>query len=509
MTPRLKRNLLVIATITLWAATMGWLILSEAYPGLLSSAGTGYRAFFSRGVMVMDQWMKISFQGKQIGYSNTSVDVNESNAVRLYQINNRTILQMNVMGSNQRIAVTARATVDAMYHLQTFSFVLSSTGYSIAVEGARLRDNLFDCKVKGQNTLRRQKITIPDDAILYSPMTEVSLKSLPPGRHITLRMFNPMTLSSQNVTIRSLRRESLHHAQTDIEATVLSASLEGMETLSWVDSDGKLLRQETLFGWVMEACTADEALSLGKSAIPGDMLTSLAVPVTGPADRLASAHSALLTLTGAPLQTAGLETQRQSILSATGDVTRLLVRADTLPTTGLPPGNLPAEVKPFLAASAFIQSDDRRMLDRAHAITGTWTNSLTASLALYDWIYKNVEKIPTVSLPSALDVLLRPQGDCNEHTYLFVALARAAGIPAKIRVGLTLHNGMFYYHAWPSVYVGRWLDMDPTLNHPAAPVTHIALLEGELAEQMKLMGVVGRLKVEITDINPEPFPIPH
>jgi hypothetical protein len=502
MTSRQKRKLTITIITCVWLATTGWLIFSEAFPGLLSTTTNGYRTFFSHGVMVMDQWMKISFQGRPIGYSNTSVDVNDKNAVRQYQVNNRTILQMNVMGSNQRIAVNATATVDAMYHLQSFSFILSSTGYSIAVEGRRWRGNTFDCTVRGQNTLRRLKITIPDDAILYSPMTEISLKSLTPGSHVTMRMFNPMTLSAQNVTIRSLRRETLRHASRDMTTTVLSASLEGMETLSWIDTEGNLLRQETLFGWVMESCPAEEALALGRSAATSDMLTSLAVPVTGPVDRLASARSALLTLSGAPLQTSLLETHRQSVLSATGDVTRLLIKADTLPASGLPPGSLPADTQPFLIPSAFIQSDDPRMINRAHDITGTWTNSLTASLAIFDWVYTNVEKVPTVSLPSALDVLLKPQGDCNEHTYLFIALARAAGIPAKIRVGLTLHKGLFYYHAWPSVYVGRWLDMDPTLNNKAVGADHISLFEGELAEQMKLMGVVGRLKVDITQIEP-------
>lgn len=500
MTPRLKRNLIVAAIVGLWLACTGWLIFREAYPGLFASAGSGYRNFFSRGVMVMDQWMKISFQGKQIGYSNTSVDMDDQSAARQYRINNRTILQMNVMGLNQRIAVTANATVDAMYHLQSFSFVLSSTGYSITVEGRRSRGNTFDCTVKGQNTLRRLKVNIPDDAILYSPMTELSLKSLSPGQHVTMRMFNPMTLSSQNVTIRSLRREPLRHAGKNVEATILSASLEGMETLSWINTEGHLLRQETLFGWVMESCPAEEALALGHSSASSDMLTSLAVPVTGPADRLPSATSARLTLSGAPLQPSGLDSHRQSILSSSTNSTVLLVHADTLPASGLPRGDLPPDVQPFLSPSAFIQSDDSRMIDRANTITGPWTNSLTASLAIYDWVYKTVQKAPTVSLPSALDVLLKPEGDCNEHTYLFVALARAAGIPAKIRVGLTLQNGMFYYHAWPSVYVGRWLDMDPTLNYKAVGADHISLFEGELAEQMKLMGVVGRLKVEITEI---------
>jgi transglutaminase-like putative cysteine protease len=138
------------------------------------------------------------------------------------------------------------------------------------------------------------------------------------------------------------------------------------------------------------------------------------------------------------------------------------------------------------------------MIAKAREITEGSTDPRQAVLALYQWVNTKVAKIPTVSLPSALDVLLRPEGDCNEHTYLFVGLARAAGIPAKIRVGLTLHNGMFYYHAWPSVYLGDWVDMDPTLGQPAVGADHISLFEGELAEQMKLMGVLGRLRITLT-----------
>ena len=44
-------------------------------------------------------------------------------------------------------------------------------------------------------------------------------------------------------------------------------------------------------------------------------------------------------------------------------------------------------------------------------------------------------------------------GDCNEHTALYVAMARALGIPARIAVGLVYIHGAFYYHAWPEVYL--------------------------------------------------------
>jgi hypothetical protein len=70
-------------------------------------------------------------------------------------------------------------------------------------------------------------------------------------------------------------------------------------------------------------------------------------------------------------------------------------------------------------------------------------------------------------------------------------------LPAQIRVGLRYVNGAFYYHAWPAVYAGGWFEMDPTSGEELVGVTHLALLEGELANQLKLLGLLGRLKIEV------------
>lgn len=501
-----RRTLFILFVTVLWASSTGWLIFCEAYPGFLAVAkANGYRSFFSRGVMVMDQWMKITFNGRQIGYSHTSVDSQDDATGRNYQIANRTLLQMNVMGTTQRIAVHARAIVDSMYRLQRFSFVLSSTGYAMTIEGKRAHGRTFDCRIQSAGTSKRISVEVPDDAILYSPMTELSLKSLPPGRHVTLRIFNPMTLLSQNVTIKSLRRETVLHQGNPVEATVLSATVEGMETLSWVDGEGTVLRQETLFGWAMEACKPSEAMVPGSLTPSGDMLAQLAVPVAGPAERLATATWARIRLTGTTLDPAALTSHRQSVLS-TGLVTEIRIRRDALPASGLRPGEFPPDLAPALSPSPFIQADDPRLVRKAADITGPWTNSLEAALAIHQWVYETVEKQPAASLPSAIDVLLNPRGDCNEHTYLMVGLSRAAGIPAVVRVGLTLHNGSFYYHAWPSVYVGRWVDMDPTLGAKAVGTGYISLFEGELSEQMKLMGMLGRLKAEIIELGNDSQP---
>jgi hypothetical protein len=492
-----KRALIIAATLLLWLGAMGWLVFFEAYPELRHQTATGYQTLLSHGVMIMDRWMTLSFQGRPIGYTHTSVDVDEQNGRTQYRINNRTILTLSIMGSRQRVAVNADAVVDALYRLISFSFDLTSTGYAISVDGTKKHDNVFDITIKGVGSSQHFTVTIPENAVIYSPMTEMALKSLNPGGRAILQIFNPVTLSSQTVTVRALRREPLHHAGTTINTTVLTATVDGMETLSWIDRDGLVVRQETSLGWTLERCAAQEALAAGARQGSEDMLTTLAVPITGDRALLNSATAVTLRLTGPTFTPEALQSQRQTVISLHSNVTDVLVRSDALPVGGCNKMATPPALTPWLASTPFVQANDQRLINKAREITGAWTNSLDAALAIYQWVFTQVAKKPTVSLPSALDVLARPEGDCNEHTYLFAGLARAAGLPCKIRVGLTLHEGQFYYHAWPSVYVGQWLDMDPTRGLPAVNTGYLSLLEGELAEQMKLMSIVGKLKVEI------------
>ena len=105
----------------------------------------------------------------------------------------------------------------------------------------------------------------------------------------------------------------------------------------------------------------------------------------------------------------------------------------------------------------------------------------------------------TVSLPSAVDVLEIKKGDCNEHTALYTALARASGLPTKICIGIVYKDGYFYYHAWPAVYLDGWRPIDPTFGQDVADATHIKLLEGGFDRQADLMRIVGKISVTVLD----------
>ncbi len=130
---------------------------------------------------------------------------------------------------------------------------------------------------------------------------------------------------------------------------------------------------------------------------------------------------------------------------------------------------------------------------------------------LVDWVFNYLEKIPTMGVPNALEVLQVGQGDCNEHTSLFVGLARAAGIPARIAAGVVYTDrigdkGAFYYHAWPEVWFGEgggWVPVEPTFGQFPADATHVKLVEGDLARQIEVMGVMGRIKFKLIESGAE------
>jgi transglutaminase-like putative cysteine protease len=144
-----------------------------------------------------------------------------------------------------------------------------------------------------------------------------------------------------------------------------------------------------------------------------------------------------------------------------------------------------------LASDAFIQADDPEVQDLARRLT-EGLDPLDAAHEIGRWIFENIRKTPTISIPNAAEVLEQRAGDCNEHTVLFTALARAADIPTRVCTGLAWSNGQFYYHAWPEIWIGAWVAVDPTFGQFPADPLHIRLLTGGLEKQYEILSLLGR-----------------
>jgi transglutaminase-like putative cysteine protease len=204
-------------------------------------------------------------------------------------------------------------------------------------------------------------------------------------------------------------------------------------------------------------------------------------------------------LAGADLSHPDLQGVGQSIA---GDV------VDIVDARSLVPGVPDADAARHARPEPLIESDAPEIRAEAEAAVAGVTGDRAKAERLTRHVNAILEKKPTVSLPSAREVLRTRVGDCNEHTALYVAMARALGIPARIAVGLAYVRGIqgaFYYHAWPEVYLeehgrGLWLPVDPTFNQFPADATHVRLARGGLDQQAAILPMIGRLRMDVLDV---------
>jgi transglutaminase-like putative cysteine protease len=317
-------------------------------------------------------------------------------------------------------------------------------------------------------------------------------------------IFDPATLRNQPVTVEIGNREIVRNAgERPMPAFRVEMEYQGLRTTSWITDTGDVVREESPLGLMTVRESVDRAQSLG---VPGrvqtDLLQAAAVvpAMRQRIDEPRDVRRLRLELDGADLTNADLQGAGQTVRGSTIELTD----AQTLQ-----PGPADVDAQEYLKPEPLIESDAPEIRAEAEKAIAGAVGARARAEKLTRYVNALLDKKPTVSLPSALEVLRTKVGDCNEHTALYVAMARSIGIPARIAVGLTYVRGIsgaFYYHAWPEVYIdegsgrGLWLPVDPTLNEFPADATHVRLARGGLDKQAAILPLIGRLKMRVLDM---------
>ena len=236
------------------------------------------------------------------------------------------------------------------------------------------------------------------------------------------------------------------------------------------------------------------------SPIDDDVILSTAVRSNVDIENVEAFEELRFRLTGVDLSGFQLDGGRQELRGDT-----LIVRRANW--AALDPGyRLPysfMDLREVLEPEPLIQSDDPRIVEHARRITARrseWRQDpKRVAMELTRSVNGMLEKRITFSIPNAVQVLETRQGDCNEHTVLYIALARALGLPARTAVGLVYLNGSFFYHAWPEVWLDEWVAVDPTFGQYPADASHIRFVTGGLAQQFEIVRLIGNLDIEVLE----------
>ena len=123
----------------------------------------------------------------------------------------------------------------------------------------------------------------------------------------------------------------------------------------------------------------------------------------------------------------------------------------------------PSEVTVYTTpVEGLYESNSPEIENLAQELTGTLTNPYYKARRIFEWLLENMDYEPQTTEHSALWGYQARKGDCTEFSNLFVALARAAGIPAKSVSGygyLTLYTTeagadiQTLGHAWAIFYL--------------------------------------------------------
>ncbi len=121
-----------------------------------------------------------------------------------------------------------------------------------------------------------------------------------------------------------------------------------------------------------------------------------------------------------------------------------------------------ADVERYLQPTSNIQSDDILIKELAENITRNAGDEFDKIALLAKWVHDTVEYDERYAdrNEDALWVLKNKRGVCAEYTTLFIALARAIGIPARYSHVYAYGENGWESHAIAEVYLGKWVPVD-------------------------------------------------
>ena len=445
--------------------------------------------------LVGEDWYGLYMNGHKTGYSVSTVAKEPDNGV---SVSEDARFQVNMAGQRQEMHIESKRIYASDGALKSVFYRVKDPGGVSEFNATVTEKDLAMATSVGdewrETRLPKPKETLKD--ILH--LRAHAVGKAKPGDKATYSYFEPMyskELSGESV-IEAVEERVFEGVSMRVFKVQSDIPDLGISTTSYVSADGRTLEDTVAKIMIMRLEPKEIAMDV---KYENDVIVSNAALCKEPIPDARSRASIDLRLLGPLVDEHFLSDARQSFKREGDHVafTGKKLALDDLPKVTLPVTN--TDVTEWIKPSLFVQSDNARLVEKAKEIAGGETDALTVSGKLCQWVYDNVRTTYSARLSNALEVLDHREGDCTEHSILFIGLARALGIPAREAAGLIYVDHpkpAFYFHQWATVWLGKWVDVDPTFNQPSADATHIRLAEGDLYTQTRLIPVIGQLRVE-------------
>ncbi|HSM61740.1 MAG TPA: transglutaminase domain-containing protein [Longimicrobiales bacterium] len=512
----MTRRLVGAAILATWLGMAGWQARREYFQPELARLAEAALSL-APGV----SFYTLSMGGGTVGQATSRLDTVPGG----FELEDFMSLELPALGETGTAVARTLVRLSPALVMESFSFTLDSEAGRFEASGTLGQDTTLSVTIRSAGSEQNLDFRLSQPPVFSSvvPIRVAIGQGLEVGGTARLPVFDPTSLGTRTVDVRILEHDTLvipDSAAVDartgrwaparwdsVPAWRISEAFGGIQVESWVDEDGRVLRASSPLGFTMEkteyelARQAQEQARLPGGAAPGgDVILSTAVRSDVRLDEVEDHDELRFRLSGVDLAGFQLDGGRQTLRGDT-----LVVRRE--PWADLEAGyRLPyprMDLREALEPEPLVQSDDPRILDVAQQVTARraqWRQDpKEVARQLTGAVHRMLEKGVTFSVPNAVQVLETRRGDCNEHTVLYVALARALGLPARTAVGLVYVNDAFFYHAWPEVWLGEWVAVDPTFGQVPADAAHIRFVVGGLAQQVEIVRLIGNLDIDVLE----------
>ncbi|MDB5038046.1 MAG: hypothetical protein JWQ35_1574 [Bacteriovoracaceae bacterium] len=404
-------------------------------------------------------------------------------------------MKITLFKKSQLISTESKTWTNAKLEIQKLLFKMKSDSAFIEISGERL-SNQLQLKITQAGQTQTKSLAIEEPTLMSSTIRPFLLMKGLPSEPLALSplMLEPSALTTVPV---SLKVSKMRADLWKVDFTYLQHQM-----LSEMTGNGSLLSEKSDFAGlsiVAKPSSAAELKNLFLEGTQSDLveLAKVQFPTLLHSQQLKKLS---VKISGVDLHTFELNRHRQTL---NGDI--LTAEVENLPKETLPVQSLVGQqnIEIYLQGDAMTEVYDPVIQKQAREIVGTESDLWKRALLIKDFVYRELKKEATISIPNALEILQTKKGDCNEHAVLYTALARAAGIPTRPVVGLVYSGSFnggagFYYHAWVEVFAGKeWVAIDPTWNQVPADATHLAFVEGGLDQQVQVTSLMGKIKLSL------------
>jgi len=510
-----RRVAIAVGVLALWLGGLALLARRELFrPHMEKLAEAGLR------VGPGATYFAVLQQGQQIGFASSTVDTADGGIT----VHDYLVADLPVGGALHRATARSEVVLTRALRVNSFKIQMDAGLAPVDASGRVIGDSLLVLALKsaeGAPDTQRVKLSGPVLLPTLVPLA-VALGDRPKvGSSITLPVFDPIAMAARDVKV-SVQAESVFVLQDSsvfdqTRARWLGARPDTVRAWrlttttangssgfgGWVDEQGRLVLANQLLGMTLERRPYEVAFENWKA-------DALARGTAVSADRDIYESTAIAANKAMKENIGVLEVRLTGVELDGFDIKgfRQRLKGDTLTITREPPEALAAKyVLPngargsmmglFLDAEPLLEVRHPEIVLLAHRLRGDEKDPHVVAERINRWVYDSLKKTITIGVPSALATLRARRGDCNEHTQLTVALLRAAGIPARVAAGLAFVDGKFYYHAWPEVWLERWVAIDPTFGQFPADAAHLRFTVGGLGRQAELLRLMGPLHIDV------------